>query len=75
MLCRASIHEAMTFSYLAQGGQTSGEQAAIMGNVVVHLSALHCAGKHDLSKWPGDSAQQGRWGEVVRKLQTNYSLY
>lgn len=36
--------------------------ASHYGSVVVHLSAMHCARKHDLSKWPGDSAQQGRWG-------------
>lgn len=39
--------------------------ASHYGCVVVHLSAMHCARKHDLSKWPGDSAQQGRWGGVV----------
>lgn len=43
--------------------------ASHYGLVVVHLSAVHCAGKHDLSEWPGDSAQQGSpREELSRKL-------
>lgn len=38
--------------------------AAHNGGVVVHLSAVQCARKHDLSEWPGISAQQGRRGGV-----------
>lgn len=35
------------------------------GGVVVHLSAVQCARKHDLSEWPGISTQQGHQGGVA----------
>lgn len=35
------------------------------GSVVLYRSAMLCARKHDLSKWPGDFTQQGRWGGVA----------
>lgn len=38
------------------------------GGVVVHLSAMQGARKHDLFEWPGISAQQGPRGGVAHKL-------